>query len=49
MLFDETLEILHFENHFINLLDKATETKGTEKGQYNSAEHTIPLDWWKRE
>lgn len=37
--FTETVEVLHLENHFINLLDKAMEMKGIEEGQYNSIEH----------
>lgn len=37
--FTETLEVLHLENHFINLVGKAMETKGIEEGQYDSIEH----------
>lgn len=35
----ETSEVLHLRNHFINWVDKATETKGIEDGQYDSIEH----------
>lgn len=37
--FTKTLEVLHLENHFINLVDEATKPTGIEEGQHNSVEH----------